>query len=383
MVRGARLPFPRVGVAILWIVAAIAPASCAKVWGIDDGLPYPDASTDGTPAADGPTQDTAVEAAIDSGEDVHDAGTSETAPEDGGACDGGSYCTSHCGGTDPCGQGCSDNCSTSPGWSCDPTSHQCVCQHDPSWCNNRCGTITDNCGQPYDCPCDGGNCVADANPCETQICGSTTDSCDDPVNCGNSGACSNGGICQNGGTTCCLPNPNPCPGHCNTAPNGCGSNVTCPATCPNGEACNEGTNTCYCPPPTCTGNVCGTVMAPCGASQQCSCSSGECVGTTCCQPQGCSTTNNCEDTCGVFQSACCHDSGPTCIGSSQPCGSGPPCCPGLSCQAGECAPIPTDGGNGEGGPCAGFGQDCSALPCCSGSCEATVEPEGGGVLTCQ
>ena len=77
--RGARRPFLRVGVAMLWVAAAIAPASCAKIWGIDDGIPFPDASiVDVTAGQDVTTQDSAAneaasEAGTDAGKDAADA----------------------------------------------------------------------------------------------------------------------------------------------------------------------------------------------------------------------------------------------------------------------------------------------------------------------
>jgi len=54
--------------AVLWIAAPVALASCAKVWGIDDGLPYPDAAAGGDAPGDGTlAQDNAVEAPADTG----------------------------------------------------------------------------------------------------------------------------------------------------------------------------------------------------------------------------------------------------------------------------------------------------------------------------
>jgi hypothetical protein len=403
MVREVRRPFLRVGVVGLWVAMALAPASCAKIWGIDDGIPFPDASTTDVAAGQDVSMqdvvvDAASEAASDGGEDASDASDAAEASnaldasEAGDASDAGettdagdaeveacspilSWCLDHCGtGPNNCSQStiCGNICGTGDGVFCDASTNQCDCTRDPTWCSGRCGAIADNCGRADDCgACAPDACVPASNPCGTLACGTATDTCGNIVNCGSGGTtqCSGDGLCDAG--SCCQPNQNACQGFCNSAPNGCGGMTGCSSLCPGGESCNAGNNTCFCPPPTCNGIACGTIANTCGNVTTCGCSNGQtCDPQTnqCCTPNG--TCNGCNNNCGVPSTLCCSDAG------------GPDGGPDGGPEAGG-----PDGG--DGGSCLPSGAVCvSSTDCCSDVCGPSSIIGGGpdgavGPLVCQ
>ncbi|HEY8089852.1 MAG TPA: hypothetical protein VIF09_18455 [Polyangiaceae bacterium] len=429
MVRGVRRPFLRSGWAVLWVVAPVVVASCAKVWGIDDGLPYPDAAASGDAPGDGTlAQDNAVEAPADTGEDVGDAGDAESAAaEEAGDAEGGTdagcdvdnnWCVSHCGsGPNNCGvtTGCSA-CFPGDGIFCDASTNQCDCTFDPAWCAHRCGNATDNCGNAVTCDagCGAGACVPDGgSTCSGMSCGSGTDSCGNPVNCGSGGTiyCADGGLCDGG--QCCQPISNPCNGFCNQAPNGCGGSVNCPSSCPPGENCNAN-DTCTCPTPGCGGAQCGTVTNVCGSTSglcgtctsPASCQNNQCIcPTPSCGAAQCGTiTNGCGSTspsCGTCATGNCVNN--VCQGCScapGQCGTittscGSTICPG--CDGGEqcnqgtnscfCPPATCPGGTFCGPFTNGCGNQttctCAVGTCGAGTCCAlSSQPCGGTGLSC-
>jgi hypothetical protein len=383
----------RTAIGIVLLAGVAVAAACGSILGIDSGQPETDASApdSGSPMVgnDGSPNDTGA-----SGDDSASPPGDSGASGDGRnlACEAGDYCQTHCGGTDPCGVGCTDNCSTAPGWSCDPDGSTCTCVHDPSWCNNRCGMITDNCGRSYDCGvCDGGQCVPDANPCATQQCGTAIDSCGGMTTCGNAGACAGGGICEDGGS-CCTAYGNPCSQGavwCSSAPNGCGGHVTCPG-CPTGEQCGSN-DQCSCPTLTC-GSSCNTTVSNGCSMMFCSsgsCTTGICDTTTdsCCTPnlQSCMANpcgeNNCHQPCG----GTCIDGGPeggTCGSVGANCSSSGECCT-FSCSTN---PASVTGGtcetscNAAGNPCANDTQCCYPYQCSNGTAIIPfLSPPDGGI----
>lgn len=428
---------------MLWVAAAVAPTSCAKIWGIDDGIPFPpDASLSDGAGEDVTAQDSFVEAANEAGNDAgldaaDAADTNEAAiPTDAG--DGGeaeacspilSWCVDHCGtGPNNCGQAtiCGNICGMGDGIFCDASTNQCDCTTDQSWCTTRCGNVTDNCGRSDTCPtCGADACVPTGSPCAGLACGTATDTCHNTVNCGAGGTinCAGTEICDAG--QCCQPNLGACTGMCNSAPNGCGGTTGCPPTCTGGLSCNESTNQCFCPMPTCSADQCGVITNGCNNTTTCpgcpngqtcnnvtnmcvnctlptcgnacntsvsnACgiticgpcqgSGGECVGNVCCTPMGCSVTN-CMDTCNVFQQACCQDAG-SCGNKGQPCIQA--CCTGLFCNGTTCEPPDEDGGGGsDSGGCLDAGSLCSSSPqCCSDNCQPIANPDAGPSMRCQ
>jgi hypothetical protein len=62
--------------AAVLVMIVLVSAGCAKVWGIDDGLPYPDGSAEGS-----------------TGDDAADGQSAEGAGGDGMACEAGATCT--------------------------------------------------------------------------------------------------------------------------------------------------------------------------------------------------------------------------------------------------------------------------------------------------
>ena len=297
-------------------------------------------------------------AAIDSGEDVHDAGTSETAPEDGASLRRRLVLHARTAAVEPgllAGRlARTDCCEAAPGTqSCDADERQrsASAQHDPSWCNNRCGTITDNCGAAVRLP--GATAAtawpADAHPCETPAAAARRrTACDNPVNCGNSGDCcdTEASACTAGRRAVCRTRTR-ARRHCGGRSERLREQRDLPGDVPERRGVQRGHEHMLLPAAQhCTRQrLRHHVTAPCGAVaamrivQQRRVRGHDVLRSR----KGAAPPTNCEDTCGVFQSACCHDSGPTCIGSAQPCGAVHHAVRALSCQAGECAPIPTTG----------------------------------------
>ncbi len=352
---------------MLVLAAALAPVACGALLGIDSGKPLDDASTGGDTGPGSP--DTSV---VDSGAPGEAGGNDAATVSDAVVldelpppCDGGGYCLTHCGGKDSCGQGCSYNCSSSPGWSCN-AGGTCTCTHDPSFCTGTCGMITDNCGVAFDCgACDGGQCMPAADPCGAQQCGSVLNSCGTRVNCGSNGACASGGVCSDAGT-CCTPYPNPCTqgaNYCIQAPNGCGGTVSCSATCPSGQSCGSN-DQCSCPPlAACTPSQCGMIVSN-GCSSAlcppCPADAGACTTGTACNTMNpccsaapyCATslTNGVTATAGACQTTACSALAGPCVADTD-------CCFPRTCSNGIMAVVPP-GPFAMGVPEAGLGGTC-------------------------
>jgi len=264
---------------------ACAPLACGPLLGIDDGLLEEDASTlsvvDGT---DGGAPDAARAGEHDAG----DAGTTTNAGDDASLDD------------------------ASLGDAGPPLAPDAACITDPAWCNGRCDTTTDNCGQPIDCgTCEAGvscfsnvcGCMPEstAAACAGAQCGQAINNCNLAVNCGVSGSasCPPNDVCLADAGTCCTPdNGTACGGRCQVqVANNCGVTIGCPS-CPGGQVC---------------------------------------VGGQCCTPVGCSA--DCVDSCGQPSQACCAP------------------------EAG--APMKDSGG----GPCTAMGAACTGnAQCCTGAC---------------
>jgi hypothetical protein len=397
--RGGRLSFRQAGFVCAWVAASIAPAACAKVWGIDDGVPYPDASQeedtlldrttqgdvagDSAPASDAPGADV-TDGGKDGGADGADAldGASDgDSPSDaaadaandaiseGGAGDGPAeactpdlqWCASHCGtGPDNCGilVGCGQ---CGAGQACDVDGgNLCVCQSDPGFCTNRCGPLVDNCDASVQCPgcpgtetCNGGTCsgcVPQAGACGSQACGVALNNCQQTVYCGNGGECvAPGDVCMPD-DTCCQPDNSACgtPAFAcgGSFVNNCQQSITCPG-CPTGQMCLSGA---CCAPP----------GAPCSTTAGC-CNGLTCQGT--CQPP-------------VFDGGS-GDAGCT----TTICSTTLSCCPGADCYsdptatttAGHCGPPSCI----NGGPCMTTAQCCFPQTCV-GAIAFHLGPNSGG-----
>ena len=133
MVRASRLAFLRLGLAAACVAAATSPLGCAKIWGIDDGLPYDDASVGGD--ATQPDQAAQGDGFVESGQDapLDVADGSEGSPGDA------SDAADAQDAADALDAG---DASDAPGE---------ACTTDPNWCATHCDKGVDNCGKPIGC----------------------------------------------------------------------------------------------------------------------------------------------------------------------------------------------------------------------------------------
>lgn len=253
------------------------------------------------------------------------------------------WCENRCGDvTDNCNEirHCSSDCGTNN--TCDPTTHQCSCQPITGLCDLKCDTITSNCNTTLDCgdcPTDGGaplTCTSNAcgcmpDPVSTTCnalnlkCGTAVNNCKQTVLCGNFGACPNGGdVCQAGGVCCTPNNAAVCAGKCGgeVVTNSCGQQIACPATCPSGQVCT-GTTCCTPTNNACAGKNCGTAVNECGQTISCG---------ACTAPYTCGSN----DVCSCTPTTACSAS--TCNATTDGCGNT------LNC-AGFCADYCPNGGS--------------------------------------
>jgi hypothetical protein len=309
--------------ALLCSACAASLLACGLILGLDSGVPLTDASADavGTPAdASSSSSEPGIDApAGDEPPPLTDKmptltpnGVDASTPIHGDACTPDpSWCDSRCGtGPDNCGEArtCPTDCAQ--GYVCG-NSQTCQCQREANWCTGRCGMTTDNCGASIDCGvCDGGECQAEPvkQACGTRQCGQAVNNCGQLVNCGllNTSLCL--GLCLADGG-CCTPNNNAaCSNQCSTTvTNNCGQSVKCPNSCGNNRICYQ--NACCTPNDPCNG-ACGvTKENSCGETVSCVCSSSEECSTTgtCCKATGCG--GNCLDNCGLSNGSCCVDAG--------------------------------------------------------------------------
>ena len=190
------------------------------------------------------------------------------------------------------------------------------CTPDPTPCQGRCGTFTDNCGQTQQC----GDCPRAA--CQTITCNPQTHACDifnQPNRAPCTTASNQAGICCNGA---CV------------AGGGCCAASDCPRIDP-------------CRPGRCQANRCVTVIEP----DRTACAPGDngnpgmCCGGSCLGDAQCCATSDCPDrTC---QEKLCSDNicqyrnldngqqGPNCTGQGQFCCGQGQAAPATCCSAGQ------------------------------------------------
>lgn len=113
---------------------------------------------------------------------------------------------------------CGDTCAATHGqnWICSASTNTCQCSRDVAAdCSNKCGTIVDRCGFSVDCTTNGG-----------LACNGTGQVCESDHSC----------CTQEPLATTCSGDPGD---DCNTSvPNNCGVTVSCPMTCDSGFTCD-------------------------------------------------------------------------------------------------------------------------------------------------
>jgi hypothetical protein len=337
--------------AAVFAAFSLSPLACGFVLGIDSGTLRGDASSpaidvdvpesgDDVTASDGGLP---FDATLPDGGFVPDGGFHFDAAGEAGCMPDPAWCATRCGSTtDNCGQPrvCPDNCAPNV---CNPTTHACECQSKAGWCSSFCGKTTDNCGKDVDCGnCDGGlTCTSNAcgcvpepksTTCGSRQCGTAKNNCNQDIPCGvnNSVSCDldAGQKCLPATDTCCTPNASACNGRCQTqVTDNCGGPLPC---------------------------------------MQCPLANQVCVNTNCCTVSYC--TGSCVDNCNQYNPSCCPppppDSGPPpmdggCAGPNQSC-TVTGCCPGLLCgSAGTCVPMCGQ----SGAPCNQPADCCYKLTC--------------------
>jgi len=260
-----------------------------------------------------------------------------------------------------------------------------------SFCDNRCGALFDNCGNPVSCGgCDGGltctqgscGCVPDpaAKTCSGKNCGSATNNCGQTVACGANGSstCATSTDVCTSNDTCCTPdNVTACGNKCGgSVANNCGQTVQCPTTCADGGVCNSGACCSPTPPSAWCQNRCGASTDNCGQAVNCggcegglTCSdAGSCgcvpepLSTTCAGKTCGNATNNCSQVV-----ACGAGGTPNCSSSNEVCQGNTCCAPdNVSACAGKCNTTAVNN-CGQTVTCNGCpgAQVCTGTSCCT------------------
>jgi len=244
----------------------------------------------------------------------------------------------------------------------------------------QCGTVSDGCGGPLNCPpCSGdsGACtpIPEQKACSTVQCGNAPDGCGGFYPCT---PCGDGGSGPADAGSGCVPAT--CqPGQCGTIDNGCGQELNCPA-------CGQDAGKCS---PISEQQACASF--PCGQSAP-----DGCGGTIPCPACGASDAGASGDggSCLTEQQACGAECGvevPNGCGGDYECPSCGPAdagsCTPATCQPGQCGTF--NNGCGQGLSCPACGQDagtctpiseqqaCADFPCGQSS------PDGcGGAIPC-